>query len=219
MSRLEVGPGIGRAKPKLIFPPKGRPKAKAIALMLHGGDVEDVEPRREWDPSPLPVKVMAQRIQQWNPDLGVVRLLNAVGGWNDRLMSPVVDAQWALMRLRQVYPGLPIAVVGHSMGGRAAFELAEEEGVRALVGLAPWLADGYDEKRFLGVRTMIVHGRADTITNEDASADLVRRIRAAGGSAVYLSVPGWHTLLFRSRRWQREVAGFLQYYLVDHPVG
>lgn len=213
MNRVEKGPGRGDARPVLVFPHQPE-QPKGVVLMLHGGEVDDVEPLRRWDPSPLVVRLMSDNIASRQPDLAFVRLLNAVGGWNEPIRSPVADAEWAMMRLRQVYPGLPIAVAGHSMGGRTAFELAGTHRLAALVALAPWLADGYDEKRFLDVPTLVVHGRADTVTDEDASADLVRRIRVAGGSASYLSVPGWHSLGFRSRVWQRQVAAFLGHYVV-----
>lgn len=183
--------------------------------MLHGGAVDDLDPLQRYDPAAFAVRLMADNVQKLQPDLAVCRLLNAVGGWNDRIMSPVADAEWALMRLRQVYPGLPIAVVGHSMGGRTAFELVRDEKLGAVVGLAPWLSDGYSERRFLDVPTMIVHGRADSVTDDDASADLIRRIRMAGGRGIYLSVPGFHALLFRPASWQRQVAAFLAHYLVD----
>ncbi|MBD2760442.1 hypothetical protein IEE94_13090 [Yimella sp. cx-573] len=216
MHRVEIGPGHGPARPKLVFPSVAEPKA--IVLMLHGGDVEGVEPVGRWDVAAFAVRVMADNLQEQQPDLGFARLINAVSGWNERIMSPVADAEWALMRLRQVYPGLPVAVVGHSMGGRAVFELVRSHDFGAVVGLAPWLADGYDERRFRGTPLMIVHGRADTETSADASADLVRRVRADGGTAIYLSVLGWHSLLLRPSRWQRQVGAFLQRYLVDRPA-
>ncbi|MCG8656525.1 lysophospholipase [Yimella sp. NH-Cas1] len=214
MERREIGPGLGRARPRLILPDRRATEPRGVVLMLHGGDVEGVEARSTFDPSPLPVRVAAAGIARRRPDLAVVRLLNAVGGWNDRVMSPVADAQWALMRIGQLYPDLPVAVVGHSMGGRTAFELVDEADVRAVIGLAPWLADGYDEKRFLGTPVMVVHGRLDNVTDPDASADLVRRIRIGGGSATYRSVGDWHTLMFRPAGWHREVASFLHHYLV-----
>lgn len=216
MSRVERGPGPGRARPVLVFDDRQPAHPRGVVLMLHGGQVDDVEPLRRFDPSPFVVRMMTNNLRKRSPDLAFVRLLNAVGGWNEPTRSPVADAQWALMRLQQIYPGLPIALVGHSMGGRTAFELADADGVRAVVGLAPWLADAFDEKRFLGVPTMVVHGRADTVTSEEASADLIRRIRLAGGWAIYLSVPGWHSLAWRAWVWQRQVASFLNQHLNQH---
>lgn len=212
MSPVEKGPGHGKARPVLVLP-QTPDEPRGVVLMLHGGEVDDVRPLRRWDPSAVVMRVMTEKLAERQPDLAFVRLLNAVGGWNEPIRSPVADAQWALMRLRQLYPGLPIAVVGHSMGGRTAFELAGTQPLAALVGLAPWLADGYGESRFLGLPTLIVHGKADTVTRQDASADLVRRIRVAGGTAGFLSVPGWHSLGFRPAIWQRQVAAFLEHYL------
>ena len=52
--------------------------------------------------------------------LAVFRLLNAVRGWDTR-HTPVRDVSWAIERLGERYKkDLPIGLVGHSLGGRAA---------------------------------------------------------------------------------------------------
>ncbi|GAB3587364.1 hypothetical protein GCM10027579_24590 [Calidifontibacter terrae] len=181
-----------------------------MALMLHGGQVEGLEATSNVDVAAAAVRLWTGRLRALAPDIAFVRVLNSVSGWNDPIKSPVADAEWALMRVKQLYPGLPIALVGHSMGGRVAFELVDRPDVQALVGLAPWLSDGYIEQRFLDTPTLLVHGRQDTVTSPDASRDLVNRIVDAGGEAHFESVPGWHSLLVRSGQWQRDVAAFLQ---------
>ena len=57
-----------------------------------------------------------------------------VRGWNGAQRSPVADVEQALDELAARFPGVPIALVGHSMGGRAAMYAAGHEGVRAVVG-------------------------------------------------------------------------------------
>ena len=44
--------------------------------------------------------------------------------------------------VRMAYPGVPIALVGHSMGGRVALHLAGEADVVVVAALAPWIAAG-----------------------------------------------------------------------------
>ena len=56
--------------------------------------------------------------------LAVVRLKYRVKGWNGIEQDPVHDARWALERIRRILPGAPVALVGHSMGGRVALQLA-----------------------------------------------------------------------------------------------
>lgn len=205
---VEVGPGIGAARPRLAIPARTAPRG--VALMLHGGEPEGLTPTTNVDVAAAAVRLYTARLRRFAPDIAFVRVLNSVTGWNDPIKSPVADAEWALMRVRQLFPEAPVALIGHSMGGRTAFELAGRPDVRAVVGLAPWLADGYTERRFLDVPTLIVHGRQDTETDPQASEDLVRRISAAGGQAEFRSIPGWHSMLYRSGRWQRQVADFLR---------
>ncbi len=40
-------------------------------------------------------------------------LRDAVRGYNDDARSPVHDAQWALARLRELYPGTPLQAASH----------------------------------------------------------------------------------------------------------
>lgn len=205
LETVEVGPG--EVPPRLSLPVIDAPRG--VVVMLHGGQPVGLEPTGDIDVAAAAVRLFTGRLRTLAPELAFVRLRNALTGWNEPAKSPVADAEWALGRVRELYPDLPVALVGHSMGGRVTFELVDRPDVRAIVGLAPWLADGYPEQRFLGTPTLLVHGRQDTVTSAEASHDLVRRIVDAGGDAHFESVPGWHSLLFRAGRWQRSVAGFL----------
>ena len=71
--------------------------------------------------------------------LAVARLRYELRGWNGDRRSPVRDAERALEQLSSRFPDVPVALVGHSMGGRAAVYAAGYDGVRAVVGLAPWI--------------------------------------------------------------------------------
>ena len=84
--------------------------------------------------------------------LAVARLRYRVRGWNGADAAPVADAHWALDQLTARFPGVPIALVGHSMGGRAALYAAGHPAVRAVVGLAPWIEPGDTERTIDGLR-------------------------------------------------------------------
>src|SRR3569833_1926732 len=57
-------------------------------------------------------------------DGGEVRLLrNRRYGWNAPAMDPLDDARGALERIRADHPGLPVVLVGHSMGARVALRV------------------------------------------------------------------------------------------------
>src|SRR4051794_41908076 len=70
-------------------------------------------------------------------DLAVAVIRFRVRGWNDAEMSPVADATWALDRLAQRVPCLPIGVLGPSMGGRTALRVGGHPAVTAVARLAP----------------------------------------------------------------------------------
>jgi alpha-beta hydrolase superfamily lysophospholipase len=69
--------------------------------------------------------------------LAVWSLRNSVRGWNGPDKSPLQDARWALRQIEGQHPGVPVFLVGHSMGGLTAVLAAEHPRVEAVVALAP----------------------------------------------------------------------------------
>ena len=108
--------------------------------------------------------------------LAVARLRYLVRGWNGAAQSPVPDVRWALDRLAEQFPGIPVALVGHSMGGRAAVYAAGHDSVRAVVGLAPWIEPG-DPVRAAGRPARAVRARRPRPDDQPAR---VRRLRPPG---------------------------------------
>ena len=87
-------------------------------------DVSDKAGRRRLVNEPTP------RIEdRWPRDSARIRSLVLVlhGGqarrWDEPEQHPVHDAKWALTQLRDQHRGAPIALLGHSMGGRAALRV------------------------------------------------------------------------------------------------
>src|SRR6476660_972596 len=93
--------------------------------------------------------------------MAVARLRFRVRGWNADAM-PVEDARWALDQVRTAYPGVPVALVGHSLGGRVALSVGDDPDVRLVVGLAPWVVPG-DPLPGAVARTGLIHGDRDVI--------------------------------------------------------
>ncbi len=214
MGRTEVGPEHDGARPHLILPSARR--ARGIVLALHGGAPNSTTSTPRFDPGYLRLVIAARAIQSRSGGhLKVALLRNAVRGWNGTPGSPIADAEWALDRLKAIYPALPIGLLGHSLGGRVAFAMATRPEVRSIVALAPWKADAYDGHDFLGTPTLVVHGNIDTVTDADASRDLVRRISAAGGDARFESVAGSHPLMWHAGRVHSMSARFLIKMSVD----
>jgi dienelactone hydrolase len=134
-------------------------------------------------------------------------LRHRVRGWNAELAepSPVGDARWALRRIRAAHPEAPIALLGHSMGGRTAFAVADTDGVVGVCALAPWLpADEPLVPPRPDQRFVIAHGNADGTTSAEESQAFARRLHKHGAKVAYLSQPeGRHALLDQPLLWHR----------------
>lgn len=174
-------------------------------LLLHGGQQSSQEPVRDRHASWWRMAMIARalrrtaRRERWE-----VRLLqNAVRGWNDpRDPSPVRSARWALERIADERPGVPVVLVGHSMGGRTACWVANDDAVLGVVGLAPWLPRGEPIDALRGKALHVLHGTADRWTSAAASCSYVERCRAIGVDASWTALPdSGHFMFRRVRTW------------------
>ena len=215
MSRFEVGPSHDGAHPFLTLP-DGRRRPDAIALLLHGGAEHGFGRTSKVSPPVLRMVAVARSIERGAQGrIATAVLRDAVRGYNDDARSPVHDAQWAVERLRELYPHTPLGLVGHSMGGRVALELAGADGVTSIVGMAPWIPQLYDVEPFLGRHTLLLHGRKDVITDPRKSARLAELIVQAGGDARSVQLPDAHAMLLKARAWHRHTTEFLRETLIS----
>ncbi len=145
--------------------------------------------------------------------LAVHRLLNTHRGWDART-TPVMDAQWALEQVRSQHGDLPIALVGHSLGGRAALLAGADPHVRCVVALNPWVLPT-DRADLRGRRVLVVHGTDDRIALPSRSADFVRRL-ATGTDVDYVTVEGGkHAMLRHGRVFETRATDFVVSTLLD----
>jgi predicted esterase len=183
----------------------------AVVLVLHGGQERSTLPAAWWQ---LPVvrmlPIARNVVHAGDGRLAVLRSRYAVRGWNDALASPVRDTEQALETIAVRYPGVPVVLIGHSMGGRVALSLTGDERVSAVVGLAPWIerTDSYSPHD--GVRLLLIHGLADRITSPTASRHLVERLQQEGRQASFVGLSGEkHAMLRRRRTWDQLTTGFV----------
>jgi pimeloyl-ACP methyl ester carboxylesterase len=143
-------------------------------------------------------------------DLAVVRLRYRIRGWNDTGDDALADVAFALAAVDARYGGVPIVLVGHSMGGRAALRAAGHPTVRGLVALAPWLPGTEPVDQLAGRDLVVLHGTRDLTTSPRASARFVARAAPLARRAVCLHVP-WsgHGMLLRASTWHRLTAAFV----------
>jgi dienelactone hydrolase len=185
-----------------ISAPRG--EARAVALVLHGGRARSNAPVRPAQLAVLRMSPFANSLARRGAPhgLAVARLRYLVRGWNGADRAPVADVEWALDQVTRRLPGVPISLVGHSMGGRAAAYAAGHPSVRGYVGLAPWFESGDPYEQLAGRHVLVVHGDRDRITNAQASAAWTRHAARVAASAGYISVHGeGHAMLHRAGLW------------------
>jgi alpha-beta hydrolase superfamily lysophospholipase len=189
--------------------------ARVLVLLLHGG-TEDGNDRAVplWWPPALRMAQFAPALRRTDPGAAVFLLWNAVKGWADGT-PPVRDARWALDELAGTYPGTPIVLLGHSMGGRAGVRVLGTPAVAGLVGLAAWLpADEPSPARPAdGQRAplVLIHGAGDgevPITEARRWANSAGRGNTGEAPPVrFVTIPhGEHTMLRQASLWHRLAA-------------
>jgi dienelactone hydrolase len=190
-------------------------RPEAAVLVLHGGANRPDRPEvRPAQPSVLRMVPVARRIAHAGRGrLAVHRVLNSTRGW-DTSTTPVDDVRWALGQVRERYGDLPVGLVGHSLGGRAALLAGGEPAVRCVVALNPWVYPD-DDTDLHGRAVLVLHGTDDRV----ASIARVRAVaaRLARRAEVDLrEVPGGnHAMLPRLREFEGPAAAFLVEQLLD----
>ena len=178
-------------------------------LLVHGGAAREGE--SAVSPTQLSVLRMiplAHRISRTSRGrLTVVRLLNSTRGW-DTSHTPAMDVRWALGELENRYGALPVALVGHSLGGRATLLAGDAEGVRSVVALNPWL-HAHDTNDLGGRRVLIVHGTEDRVASITQARTVADRL-ARTTRLAFLEVPGGkHAMLRHGRLFESYAAEFV----------
>ncbi|MEO7061247.1 MAG: alpha/beta fold hydrolase [Lapillicoccus sp.] len=183
----------------------------AVVLVLHGGQEHSTAAAGWWQLPVLRMLPIARNlVRVGDGRLAVLRIRYAVRGWNDDLASPLRDTQAALDLIAARYPGLPLVLAGHSMGGRVALHLMGDERVSAVVGLAPWIERGDAYQPHDSLQLLIVHGLSDRITSPTASRALVERLQGQGRRASFIGLSGEkHAMLRRRRTWDQLTMGFV----------
>ena len=88
---------------------------------------------RRFAPAVLRLIPVAWAIAAHVPTAAVYRLRFSVRGWNGDGRAVLGDARWAIDQIAAAHPGLPIVVVGHSLGGRVAMHVVGSSSRSSLV--------------------------------------------------------------------------------------
>jgi pimeloyl-ACP methyl ester carboxylesterase len=207
----------GAAEPYVDLPTRTAP-TRAAVLVLHGGKAESrgpVEPRQ------LTVRRMqpfVRSIASLGGDLAVGQVRYRYRGWNDAAADPVADVDFALAAVGERYGPVPVVLVGHSMGGRAALRAAGHPRIRGVVALAPWLPDTEPVEQLAGRDLAVLHGTRDLTTSPRASARFVARAARFSRRTACVQVP-WsgHGMLLRAGLWHHLTAEFVSAVVDEAP--
>jgi dienelactone hydrolase len=175
-------------------------EAWASVLMLHGGQQNNTEAVTNRNASWWRMALMARSLRGFaaEHDLSLHLVQYRVRGWNDSAdPAPVRDARWALDRLHEQYPGRPVVLVGHSMGGRTACRVADDPTVAGVVALAPWLPEDEPNATIAGRHLHVIHGTNDHWTSAHWSREYVERSQQIALSATWTELPGVGHFMFR----------------------
>lgn len=177
-------------------------------LLLHGGAAR----RKAMAVSPAQLSVLRMIPLGWRMAragrgrLAVHRLLNTHRGW-DTSHTPVQDVAWALAQLAERYGDLPVSLVGHSLGGRAALLAGDGANVRSVVALNPWLYVD-DRPQLSGRQVLFVHGTADRIAPIAHARTVAERV-AHDTSTGFIEVEdGKHAMLRQAGKFGSYAAEF-----------
>ncbi|MFE3513791.1 alpha/beta hydrolase [Streptomyces sp. NPDC059166] len=190
----------------------GRPSA--AVLILHGGYETGLEA-----PAPgalnlpglrmLPFARVVSRAVRGDAGVRVQRVRYTHRGWNGHREDPLHDTVRALDALRKEAGDIPVVLLGHSMGARAALHAAGHPLVRSVVGLAPWCPPGDPVTQLAGRDVVLLHSTRDRVTSPLASQSLTARARRAGARTCLVTIPGSdHAMIRRAPAWHH-LAGLL----------
>lgn len=183
-------------------------RVRAVVLVLHGGQENSKAPAGRWQPAYLRMVPFARNLGRV-PGLAVWLLCNRYRGWNAPDLDPVADARRALARIHEEYPDVPVAIVGHSMGGRVALRVADDPAVVGVCALAPWTPSGEPVAQLAGRTVFIAHGDRDRMTDPGLSLRYAERAKSATRTVARFDVRGdAHALLRRYNEWTRLVRSF-----------
>jgi dienelactone hydrolase len=197
-------------------------RVRSIVLVLHGGQARSPATVRRRTPLNYLRMVPFARLLHWRDggDGMSVRILRyRFRGWDEPQRHPVQDARWALSQLHNQHRDAPVALLGHSMGGRAALRVADHPAVTAVCALAPWTTDDEPVHQLAGRSVLIAHGDREHTTDPRLSLRFAVRAKQVTARVCRFDVLGdGHAMLRRAPDWAQLAARFVEGELgVRHP--
>lgn len=160
-------------------------RPRAAVLLLHGGRADGEEPPTRLNLPGARLRPFTRAVLRATEgqDVLVGRVRYRYRGWNGSRADAARDARRALDELALLAGSVPVVLLGHSMGARAALSAAGHDLVSGVVGLAPWCPPDEPVDALTGRRVVLLHGESDRVTDPRGSVALVARARAVGAEA------------------------------------
>lgn len=184
---------------------------KLAVLVAPGGTDFSYRPFSRTQSSALRMYPFSLSIQaRFGTAVRVHQATYRVYGWNGGQASPMPYARNSLAQLKAKYPDTPIALIGHSMGGRIVAQLGADPQVSDILALAPWWQFADWRQIHDGARVLAIHGENDTLTRPRRTEKGIAELTARGLDAEYISVPkGGHSMLDHVGLWQGKALEFV----------
>ena len=179
-------------------------ETRGIAVFCHGGTAASVQPPKERALSLVRMRAFEQYVHRATAGRGIGTYLvrYRVAGWNGEAADAFEDVRWAIGQARAEHGSdVPIVLVGHSMGGRAALRAGGEPSVTGVCALAPWTPPGEPVMHLRDQTVTILHGRTDRWVPAKLSADFGVRARRAGARVARFTTAGGHSMLRQAHTW------------------
>ncbi len=184
--------------------------AAGIVVLAHGGSSVSRVPTTPVQFSVLRMIPIADAIRDavGGSGIEVRRARFRLRGWNGADAAPVRDLTGLLDQISADAGPVPVVLIGHSMGARAALRAARHPLVTAVAGLAPWVPPDEPVDQLAGRRILLVHASSDHICRPAETWAYAERARSAGEVATIEVRHGDHGMLRRARLWHAVAAEF-----------
>jgi pimeloyl-ACP methyl ester carboxylesterase len=181
-----------------------------VVVVAHGGKSVSSEPTTAVQPAVLRMIPLARAVRRALRGSGavVLRPRFQLRGWNGDQALPVHFLSRLLDDIGRRFGPVPIVLIGHSMGARAAVRAAGHPAVSAVAGLAPWLPPGEPVGQLAGRRVLLAHGNADHVTRPQDTWSYAERARTVTEVMAVEIRNGEHAMLLRAGLWHSIAAEF-----------